>query len=199
MTRDLLAKMKTAGCYTVGFGVESGSQRILDEVIGKNLKLEKVDELYSWCRELDVVANPFFIISHPTETLEEARQTLEAIRRFKDHSHVSMAFLHVYPGTELEVTARQNGTLPADFKWHQPDRPDVKTLPSAQGNVPIFMDRLTWKQISEILIEWAAMQQYSVLKKIPKVIRSVRSWQDVRRYAVMGWVYIRNKWRRNGA
>lgn len=190
MSRSLLEKMKAAGCYTIGFGVESGSQRVLDEVIRKNLKLEQVYQLYEWCRELDVIANPFFIISHPTETLEEAGQTLEMIRHFKDNAHVSMAFLHVYPGTDLEKTARENGTLPADFKWYQADRTDVKTLASAQGNVPIFLDRLTWSQISDILFEWASMRHYSVLRKIPGVLRSIRSVDDLMRYTVMGWRYI---------
>lgn len=192
MTRPLLAKMKEAGCYTIGFGVESGSQRILDQVIRKNLKIEQVNRVYQWCRELDVIANPFFIISHPTETWDEAQQTLSLIRSFKENAHVSMAFLHVYPGTDLEVTARENGTLPPDFKWYQ-HRTDVKTLASAQGNVPIFLDKLTWSQISDILFEWAGMQDFSVLRKIPKVLKSIKSIDDFKRYAIMGWRYLLKK------
>ena len=193
LSKELLADMKEAGCYTIGFGVESGNQRILDDVIGKNLHLSKVREVYSWCKELEVVANPFFIISHPTETWSEAQETLALIREFKQDAHVSMAFLHVYPGTDLEQTARENGVLPADFKWHQADRTDVKTLASAQGNVPIFLDKLSWNQISDILFEWAEMQNYSVWRKIPRVLKSIRSWDDFIRYSAMGIRFLRRK------
>ncbi|MGB4097874.1 MAG: radical SAM protein, partial [bacterium] len=80
-----------------------------------------------------------------------------------------------------------------DFKWYHADRKDVKTLVSAQGNVPIFLDKLTWSQISDILFEWAAMQNYSVLRKIPRVLRSIKNFDDFKRYSLMGWRYIVKK------
>jgi radical SAM superfamily enzyme YgiQ (UPF0313 family) len=196
LTRELLQIMKESGCYTIGFGVESGSQRVLDEVIGKRLNLERVHEVIAWCRELEIIPNPFFIFSHPTETWEEAQMTLQLIERYKDVARASMALLHIYPGTRLEKLARETGVLPPDFSWTHEHRKDVRTLPSAQGNVPLFLDRLTWDQISSLLFQWAEMQDYRLWSKIPKVLRSIRSWDDLKRYSVLGREFLKLKARR---
>ncbi|GAH77078.1 unnamed protein product, partial [marine sediment metagenome] len=41
VTEEVLGKMKNAGCYAITFGIESGSQRVLDE-IRKGINLEQV-------------------------------------------------------------------------------------------------------------------------------------------------------------
>ncbi len=193
MSKPLLEKMKEAGCYCIGFGVESGSQRILDEVIRKHLDLKKVEQLIEWCLELDVKPNPFYIFSHPTETMQDAQQTMDLILKYKDKAQASMALLHVYPGTALEKTAYEKGVLPRDFSWTHKDRKEVKTLPSAQGNVPIFQDKLTWDQISGLLFQWAELQNYPIWRHIPKVIRSVKSFDDFKRYVIMGKNFLKRK------
>ncbi len=107
----------------------------------------------------------------------------------------SIAILHVYPGTPLERTAREAGVLPAGFSWTKRDFSRIITLPMAQGEVPLFVDRLTWRQISELVFRWSfsAGKKPSVLRRLPQILGHIRSFGDVRRYAVMGWVYFRLK------
>jgi radical SAM superfamily enzyme YgiQ (UPF0313 family) len=194
MNRPLLEKMKRAGLFHLSFGLEAGSERIRNTIINKKIKIDDFHNLIRWCRELDVVPNVFFIFSHPTETWEEAQETIRYIEQYKDQIEGSVAILHIYPGTLLEKTARETGVLPEDFTWTKRYRSRIVTLPLAQGDVPLFLDKLTWSQISELIFRWSfSSGRGSAIKKIPRALKHIHSFGDIRRYAVMGRVYLKLK------
>jgi anaerobic magnesium-protoporphyrin IX monomethyl ester cyclase len=161
------------------------------------IKLQDFHNVIAWCRELEIIPNVFFIFSHPTETWAEAQETIRIIEQYKDEVEATVAILHVYPGTPLENTARERGLLPADFSWTKKHSPEIITLPTAQGDVPLFVDRLTWGQISELLFRWSfSGGRISIARKIPRVIANIRSWGDIKRYTIMAAVFLKLKWQR---
>ena len=194
MSKALLAKMKLAGLFHISFGVEAGSERVRDKIIDKKVRIMDYHNLVGWCLELGVIPNAFFIISHPTETWEEAQETIRLIEEHKDRVEASIAILHIYPGTPLERTAKENGILPPDFSWARKHSRGIITLPTAQGDVPLFLDKLTWSQVSEILFRWSfSGGRVSIAQKIPRILRNIRSWGDMKRYAVMALVFMKLK------
>ncbi len=195
--KPLLAKMKEAGLFHLSFGLEAGSERIRNQVIGKKVSVEDFHNLVKWCQELEVIPNSFFIFSHPTETWEEAQETIKIIEQYGEGIEASIAILHVYPGTPLEKTAKENGVLPPNFSWAKKHPQKIITLPTAQGDVPLYKDRLSWPQISELIFRWSlSREKASVIQKIPQVIANIRSWRDLARYAIMAWVYLKLKVKR---
>ncbi|MEW5900947.1 MAG: radical SAM protein [Acidobacteriota bacterium] len=192
MTKPLLAKMKDAGLFHVSFGIEAGSERIRATVVNKQIKIKDFHNVIAWCRELEVIPNVFFIFSHPTETWEEAQETIRLIEQYKEVVEASVAILHIYPGTPLEKTARERGLLPSAYSWTEKHSSKIITLPTAQGDVPLFLDKLTWAQVSELIFRWSLSGgRASIGRKVPRVIANIRSWGDIKRYAVMALVYLK--------
>jgi len=76
MDRELIRKLKQAGCYTITYAVETASPR-LQKLIKKNLNLEKVREAIAWTYEEGVIPHGFFMLGFPGETLEEMKRTVD--------------------------------------------------------------------------------------------------------------------------
>lgn len=73
---EIFKLMVDTGCQVIGLPIESGSERILRQVIKKPIDLKKVPEIIASAKRhgIFVVAN--FIIGFPGETWDEIRQTL---------------------------------------------------------------------------------------------------------------------------
>jgi radical SAM superfamily enzyme YgiQ (UPF0313 family) len=192
--KALLVKMKEAGLFHLSFGIEAGSERVRNEIVNKKLEVDDFFNLVEWCNELDIIPNAFFIFSHPTETWEEAQESIKIIEQYKDKIEASIAILHIYPGTPLEKTANEMGVLPENFTWTKKYRSGIITLPAAQGDVPLFIDKLSWAQVSELVFRWSLSGgRVSIFRKIPRILTNIRSFGDIKRYAIMAFVYFRLK------
>lgn len=105
VTPELLKKMAKAGCWNIYFGIESGSQRLLDRV-KKGFSLRQADEAIKWCKEAGIETTTSFMFGLPGETPEMAEETIQ----FAKHLNPNYAVFHctyVLPGTELNETTEQ--------------------------------------------------------------------------------------------
>lgn len=192
LDKPLLAKMKESGCYRIHYGVESGSQKILDSIVKKKIKLDQVKQVSKWLDELGIIQNAFFIVSFPEETQDDVNMTLA----FMDGlgGEPSLSFLKVYPGTEIERIAKDKGVIPADFSWTKESSSAIFSIPAIQGNVPLFIDKLSWNDLTEIAIKWTEMRKdYSISSHIIDVVRNIRSYEDVKRIAIFSKIYFKRK------
>lgn len=110
LDRELLVKAKRSGLRLLSIAVESGSQRVLDQVIGKKLSLEKVLQVARECRSLDIPLRAFFVIGFPGERVAEMKETLRLGLRLKREYRVDWSFLVATPlfGTRLYQICREN-------------------------------------------------------------------------------------------
>lgn len=116
---DLLGAMKASGCQQITISVESGSQRVLTDVIGKPLRLEVVPGIVKTCRELGIVCGANFVVGMPGETWEDIRQTF----RFAEECDFDVSHFHIatpLPKTDLYHICKEKGYLPEDFSFVDP-------------------------------------------------------------------------------
>lgn len=97
--RELVQWMYKAGCKRIYFGMESGSQRMLD-LYKKNLDVQQAQEAFTICREENVEAAAFFMSGHPAETQEDFEKTVEFAKN-SDLHFASFNPLTPYPGTPM--------------------------------------------------------------------------------------------------
>lgn len=114
----LLKKMKDAGCYSVGLGIESGSQMVLDK-IHKRLNLAVVKKILVDLKKTGIRSYGFFIFGFPDETHETAQQTIDFALN-NPFDRVWFNVLTPYPGSQIFDTWL-NGRSWENIDWDSHD------------------------------------------------------------------------------
>lgn len=108
----LLELMREAGCEYISFGIESGTQRLLD-LIGKSVKIETIEKAVNMASRVGIKSRGSFMLGLPTETREDSLKTIDfALRLPLDIAKFNLAV--PYPGTELLNMAIAEGLQVTD-------------------------------------------------------------------------------------
>jgi len=122
--KEIFQKLKQAGCYSIGFGIESGSQKVLDH-INKGLNIKEAYNAIKWAKEAGVETVGFFMFGLPNETLETINQTIQlAIKLNPDYAKVTLAT--PFPGTAFYAEMQTQGRIKtrdwSAYNFHTPSK-----------------------------------------------------------------------------
>jgi len=99
MDEEVVKAMKRAGCHYIRFGVESGSQKMLD-IMKKGTTLAQIKQAFDLCLRVGIKTQAFFLFGIPGETQGTIKETIEFAKKLKaDSAQFAIAIPH--PGTEL--------------------------------------------------------------------------------------------------
>ena len=115
MTKDLLVKMKKAGCQWLGYGLESGSQIVLDGM-NKRVSVEAVPRVLRDTKEAGIVFQINLMFGFPNETEADFQQTLKLfahIRPWVDSILASQSFFTLEKETFVRTHPEQFGIVNA--------------------------------------------------------------------------------------
>lgn len=122
MDEALLSKMAKAGCVGIHYGVEAGTEKI-QKVIRKNLKLDKVQKIFSLTQKVGIKTMAYFIIGNPQETLEDIEQGFRFLRTVNP-DFVHLTALLPFPATEIYLTGLSDGIIKYDYWKEFAENPD---------------------------------------------------------------------------
>jgi anaerobic magnesium-protoporphyrin IX monomethyl ester cyclase len=124
--KELLEKMHDAGCITIWFGVESGSEKILDQM-HKKIKPEGVRAAFKMAQKAGMMTIASAVIGFPGETEETAWETINFINSLNPDD-IGFYVATPYPGTPMYEQVVKNGWLRVtDFNKYDTATPTFET------------------------------------------------------------------------
>lgn len=210
---DFIDVLKRSGCYYLSFGAESGSQRLLDEVILKDIKVEQIIRTIGRMKDAGIMHRVSFINCFPTETEKDLEESFNVIERIsKDNSKIVLGMFKLVPlpGTKIygRLVADEGFASPSsleewgDYKIPSKRYEDVTWLPvryakrcyniSLLSNYPFHKDFASYRAYREFVfnIDSSYGTGYS-----DYLMARIQRWRFVkRRFGLMAEPLIFNRY-----
>lgn len=167
--REILEKMKKAGCWKIFYGFESCLQKNLN-MLRKGITLEQIKNATKLTQEIGIEVEGSFIFGIPGETYSDALKTIESVKKLNP-DYVKFYPLTPLPGTDLMKNVNEYGKLL------------IKNFSEFTEARVVFTPHTMTKDELEFLIPKAYKEFYLRPKIILKRILKLRSVEDLKRSA----------------
>lgn len=183
LDEEILEALKSVGCYHLDFGIESGSQKVLD-IMKKGKKIEEITEKVYLSKKYGFKVSSSFLFGTPGETLDDMEETIRYAASLPLDS-ASFGIITPFPGTELRKECIEKGWLVhSDYEYYNIAMDEFRPL----------IETPEWK--AEDLIRMVRrgnraffMRPRRILKLLPTMINPV----NVKRYITALSHVIRGK------
>ena len=170
--KPLLEKMKAAGCWRTRFGVESGSDRVLD-FISKGITKEKIRNAITWADEVGLRPKAFFMVGHMPDDRASILETIEFAKSIPLHD-VTVQINTILPETPQEEMWKLEGD-----KWGRIVNPSTDEKSFWE---PTFVP---WGMEPAEIIDLHRQfyrEFYFRPVTLARHLENMHSWADVRKY-----------------
>jgi anaerobic magnesium-protoporphyrin IX monomethyl ester cyclase len=158
MTKELAMILADSGCIALQFGVESGSQKLLDRM-GKNITIEEVKNAVASAVHAKMQVICSLMIGLPDDTMETIKQTIDFAVWLEQEYHVGalLACTVPYPGTFYFNHAKDLGLSITTNNYNM-----YSTI-----NAIMNTQHLSWWQIRNLYFDGSRR----IVKSLPAEIR----------------------------
>lgn len=127
VNREILKALKRAGCSFICYGIESGSQRLLD-YMNKKITKDQIRYTIRITKEVGIPIRGYFMLGLPTETLKEMEETVNFSMEL-DLDVASFSLFVPFPGTLEYQRALKSGCFPDPEFFHHMILPEFNFIP----------------------------------------------------------------------
>jgi len=180
---EMLKRLKQSGCVLVCYGVESGTEAMLER-IRKGITREKVAEIFNMTRKAGMQTLAYFMIGLPNETRQQMLETIEFAKKIRpDYCH--FAILVPFPATPVYTEGLASGILSGDY-WKK-----FAKVPAVEFKPELWVENVSRADM-ELLLLKAYKEFYMRLSYIAKMIFEIRSFGEFKRKLQSGLCLLRN-------
>lgn len=114
ITERLAEKLKMAGVFKVGIGIESGDEKML-KIMKKQIDFDKIKNAIKIFRKNGIITYGFFILGLPGDTPESMQRTID----FSKEANPDIANFCIampFPGTEMHEVVKTSGVFLQDVE-----------------------------------------------------------------------------------
>lgn len=174
----ILKKLKLAGCERIHFGVEAGTQGILN-ILRKGITLQQAEKAFQWSREVGITTLAYFMIGNPTESRKQILETIKFSVKIKpDYVHIALTTL--FPATELYRRGLERKILKHDYWKEFAENPRKDFVPE------LWEENLTREELVK-LSKFAYKSFYMRPMYVLERLFEVKSWQEFKRKGRVGF------------
>jgi anaerobic magnesium-protoporphyrin IX monomethyl ester cyclase len=166
--KDLLFLMKRANCTHIKYGIESGSERVRNNLMKKQISTDYIKKVLKESRQAGLFTVGYFVLGMPGESEEEALQTIR-FARSADIDYAEFRIAMLFPGSGMLDELLQAKKVPADL-W--------RNFANGEKLLYSILDEQTLIQIKTLRAQ--AMRQHYfnipfIFKEITMRTRSISS------------------------
>lgn len=171
--KELLALMKKSGCWSISFGIESGSDEMLKKM-DKRITVEKVKKAVKWAKEAGMETKGFFLLNYPGDTIETTEKTI-AFPKELDLDFAGFNLIFPFWGTQVREEIEKNYQIEKKV-WDKWDTPLGNTIFFHQPQLPDEYLKKAFKR--------AARGFYLRPKMFFKALKRIRNFEMLKSYVV---------------
>jgi len=153
---EVYRRLAEAGCSQVVWGIESGSQYMLDRM-NKKVKVQDNYDVISWAKKYGISSRALLLIGFPGETKETLEETKEFIKRAEPDQFLVFS-MACYPGTDVWNNPSKYGIVKLDRNFDQYYQVGKDGL----GGMSFDTEQLSREEFRELEIEFRSWMKSTV-------------------------------------